>query len=64
MEALLFDEIQQFTLTDPPPHIVRLGEHLSKKGQSQYTFQRHWDWAGIRLADVLGKLVGSPLQPV
>ena len=60
MEALLFDEICDFTLEIPPAHIVQLGNHLQEKGNPHYVQQPDWSWSGIRLLDVLESLLGKP----
>lgn len=60
MEALLFDEICDFTLENPPAHIVQLGNHLQEKGNPHYVQQPDWSWSGIRLLDVLESLLGKP----
>ena len=62
MEALLFDEINDFDLANPPAHIVELGNHLREKGRKHYTYQPHWNWSGIRLLDVLENLLGGGLS--
>ena len=60
MEALLLDEIDNFTLDNPPAPVIRLGNHLRKKGKSEYDYQSHWSGEDIRLMDILGNLQGAP----
>lgn len=62
MEALLFDEICDFTLDDPPPPIVELGHHLRDKGKPHYAYQPQWNWSGTRLLEVLENLLGNPVH--
>lgn len=62
MEALLFDEIRDFSLDNPPAHIVHLGNHLREKGEKHYTYQPHWNWSGLRLLDVLDNLLGRGMS--
>lgn len=61
MESLLFDEINDFTLDNPPDHILQLGCHLRESGQPHYAHQTHWDWVETKLSDVLDNLLGKPL---
>lgn len=61
MESLLFDEICDFTLHNPPEHILQLGCHLRESGKPHYAHQTHWDWVETKLSDVLDNLLGKPL---
>lgn len=58
MEALLFDELQDFRLDAPPPDIARLGRHLYEKGRKDYREQTVISGMAIRLLDVLRDLAG------
>jgi len=60
MEALLFDELNSFSLDAPPEHIVQLGQHLQEKGQKEYLDPSATYAQNIRLLDVLHDLSGSP----
>ncbi len=62
MEALLFDELQDFNLDSPPAHIARLGRHLHEKGHREYHGQSVMQDFGIRLRDVLQDLSAGLAQ--
>lgn len=63
MEALLFDELQDFSLDHPPAHIARLGRHLQEKGYKEYHGQSVIQDMGVRLRDILRDLSAGSTQP-
>lgn len=56
MEAMLFDEMNEFDLNCPPEHIAYLGDHLREHGTTEYRYHALPNTAEIRLTEVLSGL--------